>query len=364
MSDQFFTPPSVAKSLVSFLRKKNEECIADFAAGDGELLRAAQCKWPDARFVATDIDRRFVGKLRRRFPSWSVGNCDFLSQRSRNACNALRELKSGASLILLNPPFTCRGSKTHCVEFGGAEMRCSTAMAFVLNSLSCLSIAGRLVAVMPASSLTSQKDSRAWRVLSAEYSIRTIATYDLTTFNNCAANTIVVRLRRGRGEAKVPSLIGHQSVGERLRFPVAIIRGCVPMHVAKNGLAGPPFGIVHTTDLRGRKLTSVQHSIREKRRSVIGPAVLIPRVGRPSIAKCVLYLGRKPIVLSDCVYALRCNSSQDAMALRERMINAMDMVSSHYHGTCAPYLTVRDLSAILGKLGVSEVSVDLDGASP
>ncbi len=356
MPDQFFTPRSVARRLVSFFRSETQSCIADFSAGDGELLRAAMEKWPNARYVATDVDDSCVATLRCNHPAWSVGKCDFLNQRSRRASRLLRDMVGTTSLVLLNPPFSCRGNQVERVDTQFDTIRCSVSMAFVLNSIPYLSPTGRLVAVLPASSRTSQKDRAAWNHIQESFSVRTVAEFGLRTFRGCAARTLIVRLQRA------PSNHVSQDNGlcakEALAIQAKIVRGTVPMHAARNGLAGPGFSFVHTTDLKGEKISDPQRSIRQCRRFTVGPSVLMPRVGRPSPDKCVLYLRRRRIVLSDCVYAIRCTTTSDAELLHRTLLSQWDNVAQRYSGTCAPYLTVVSLRDVLVQLGVEITGIE------
>src|SRR5579872_1794059 len=108
MRDQYFTPGPVAEAIVARLRSQSESIVADFAAGDGELLRAAQKRWPQARIVAADIDAACVRRLRRLHPKWTIHNHDFLHCDPRHGAARLFHALGEISLILLNPPFSQR----------------------------------------------------------------------------------------------------------------------------------------------------------------------------------------------------------------------------------------------------------------
>ena len=307
-------------------------------------------KWPNARYVATDVDDSCVARLRRNHPAWSVGKCDFLSQRSRRASRLLRDMVGTASLVLLNPPFSCKGNQTERVDTQFHTIRCSVSMAFVLNSVPYLSPIGRLVAILPASSRTSQKDRAAWDYIQESFSVRSVAEFGLGTFPGCAARTVIIRMQRPplKHTPQDNGLCANQS----LSIQAKIVRGTVPMHAARNGLKGPGFSFVHTTDLNGEKISHPQHSIQQCRRYTVGPSVLLPRVGHPSADKCVLYLRRRRVVLSDCVYAIRCTTTSEAQLLRKALLSQWDNVAQRYTGTCAPYLTLASLRDVLVQLGV------------
>ena len=61
--------------------------------------------------VGTDIDCRAVRKLRKVSESWRTGVCDFMNPRSRQSSPVLRSLNGRTNLVLLNPPFSCRGGQ-------------------------------------------------------------------------------------------------------------------------------------------------------------------------------------------------------------------------------------------------------------
>ncbi|KGD75089.1 hypothetical protein HA49_07415 [Tatumella morbirosei] len=56
MNDAHFTPDSLAAEMLSYLPVEFEpEIIADFAAGHGSLLKAANQKWSKSTIIANDI---------------------------------------------------------------------------------------------------------------------------------------------------------------------------------------------------------------------------------------------------------------------------------------------------------------------
>ena len=129
--------------------------IADFAAGDGALLTAACAVWPKAKAFALDIDNLALRRLRYRNPSWSIGRCDFLSEDSRGKSIPLQAVKGNTDVILLNPPFSCRGASRFKLKLNGRELCCSKAMAFVLLATEYLAVDGQIVAILPESTFLS-----------------------------------------------------------------------------------------------------------------------------------------------------------------------------------------------------------------
>jgi predicted RNA methylase len=351
-SDRFYTPPHVADVMLSCVSDRSPRTVADFAAGDGALLELAGKRWRRAQLVANDIDRTAARGLRAKHDDWRVETCDFLGPRVRNTGGRLADLVGTTSLILLNPPFSCRGHSTQRVRIDDVVHSCSTAMAFVLTSFAFLRRHGILVAVLPSGTLNSEKDQGALQWLRSRAEVSIIQQNGRQTFPGCNPRTAIVRITRvknGDGNAK--------SVREKpLQSPsveVSISRGCMPIYLveprSRNARMLP---MLHTTNIkRGRVLPS--HLMTGKwTRTISGPAVLLPRVGRPTPDKVALYESVAPIVLSDCVFALQCLTVDAAEIVRDRLLGAWDSIAASYGGTCAPYLTLRRLTDALNELGI------------
>ena len=167
MIDEIFTPPDLANDLVELATAHGRELgiVADFAAGDGALLRAAAQTQPNLQVVGLDISRTTVRKLRAVTPFWQIGACDFLNPRSRASSPILRRNRGRVSTVLLNPPFSCRGARREQVSLGGERLTCSVAMAFILTAVKYLSPNGQIVAVAPRGMEKAERDEAAWDLL-------------------------------------------------------------------------------------------------------------------------------------------------------------------------------------------------------
>ena len=83
----------------------------------------------------------------------------------------------------------------------------------------------------------------------------------------------------------------------------------------------------------------------------MGPAVLLPRVGRPSVEKIAVLDNGVGVAISDCVIALACASDTAALEVRGRLVQKWPRLEQLYTGTGAPYLTVESIHKLLGYLG-------------
>jgi len=355
IADHFWTPPSLARSLLRFVTIENPVCIADVAVGDGRLLTCALEKWPAAEVLATDIDRRLVGVLKRTQPTWKVGKADFLRRRSVAHCSALRENVGKIALVLMNPPFSCRGASRVHAELDGIDVECSPAVAFVVSAAAFLSPYGQVIAILPAGCVTSDRDRAAWRVLRSRGSVRIVARHPKGTFAECSPRTVVLHFELNGASSRRRRARAPRAGADRRREAkgtVELVRGTLQMHAASESKSKAAPVLIHTTSLRGRRL-DLARTIRTDsgRWSTSGPAVLLPRVGEPSVEKVVLVRETRRFVLSDCVLALRTGKPKEAEALYRKLIVEWDALGRLYQGTGARFVTCRRLTRFLGRVG-------------
>lgn len=344
MLDKHYTPPIIAADLISAARIEAPKLVADFAAGHGELLRQAATRWTTASMLATDVDSRALRHLRATQKEWSTFRADFLNERTRDS--VLSDFRGRVDLVVLNPPFSCRGASFHTATFQNIDLRCSTALAFIIGSLSYLSPTGELVAVMPRGSLRSEKDSRCWSFIRRIFDVSVRAEFGRQTFPDLAVKSVIIRVSR-RADRTLACVEG------RNRFAVTAVvrRGTVQVHRAevsrRRSVGALPF--VHTTNLQNNRIDQPCW-IRSKHSVVAGPAVLLPRVGRPDHRKFVILREAETVVLSDCVFAVLCESNVSAHELLQSIIEHRDVIYDAYGGTCAPYLTITHLQDALCRI--------------
>ena len=171
--DQYNTCPSLVDEV--FLRLDFDlqpKIIADFAAGKGALLDAAFTRWHKAKIVGIDCDPSCVSYLKRKNPKWIIGQCNFLSERSINRCQALNNLDRKIDLVLLNPPFSAKHTKVVRTLFHNSLLACSMGIAFVLNSTRFLNASGRVICLLPISTLQSERDTPAWIKIRTFYDVK------------------------------------------------------------------------------------------------------------------------------------------------------------------------------------------------
>ena len=350
--DTHYTPAELATQLVGSVRLDNPRVIADFTAGEGSLLNAASARWPHAKLVATDIDSHAVLQLKDRGEQWTVGQCDFLSSRSRAACRALRGLAGAADLVLLNPPFSVRGAKRVDVRYANHRLKCSPAMAFAVNALPFLRPGGEARLILPAGALVSIRDQDAWRAMRAQYSVGVIGQAGRGSFPSCASNGVLVAVGpHERSAEAIPELYSAPLASKSgLHIDAQMARGGFQMHHVRDDGDGPV--LVHSSELQDGRVILNGRRGRGRTPTISSPAILLPRVGRLTPQKVAVFEGSTCVMLSDCVVAIVPENGQQVSELRRRIVDAFDRLEAAYVGTGAPHITLCRLADFLRTIGV------------
>ncbi len=329
-------------------RRRELGVVADFAAGDGALLRAASQRQPNLDVVGLDIRRTTVRKLQAANSSWQIGSCDFLNPRSRASSPVLRRNRGRVSTVLLNPPFSCRGARREQVRFGDKRFTCSIAMAFIVTAVDYLSSDGQVIAVAPRGVEKSERDEAAWEFLHSMGTVEIVGYRARGTFPGTALRSLLLRFTMGSSTVRRRAL-RHLVATQGKRPIVSLVRGTVQMHRARVTSAGTP--LVHTTDLLNGQLRPELRKTTVSGRSCCGPVVLVPRVGRPMLSKVVRLALRSDLMLSDCVIALECDSEDDSIKVQRVIEERWDEFEDSYGGSCAPYISLKALQNVLGRFG-------------
>lgn len=334
--------------MVNSICHRPQGLVADFSVGGGELLRAAAARWPKADLFGTDIDGKTIARLRRKYKAWTLAKCDFLADARR--CSALDLVEGSVGLVLLNPPFSCRGGTRFSVQFGRESVSASAALTFLIRALPFLHLKGVALVLMPAGSLTSEKDTAAWEMISQEYVVTLIAENAKNTFHPYVAKTVLVRVQRRQQKLRVAKLL-ERSLGRSLRdVSIVIRRGSNQVHELKQSAKGKLYRVVHSTCLRSGKATGSVGYVKRPKADLNTHAVLISRVGIPTQTKLVKHSG-SPICLSDCVIALAVSSEDDLKVLWSFCNVYWNGLAALYSGTGAPYITIKRLISFLEQNG-------------
>ena len=345
--DQFYTPEGLASLLVSVSTLNRVEKIADFAAGNGALLKAALARWPDAKVAGMDVDPYAIAELARAIPAAELEQNDFfaVSEQTQSVPASPDRL---FDLVLLNPPFSCRGSAAFTVTLGGQTFKASRALAFVARALPFLNASGELIAILPSSCLTSERDRSLRGALHERWDFVTIGSSHSDAFRRCSVTVDIVKLtRRSAGSTSplapdVPRSNISRGRLQLMRGSLANSRGSFEPH-------GAPF--VHSTDLAQGRIGPLSRWYANATKSVAGSALLFPRVGRMRFDKLVHKQDSRTIILSDCVIACKTPDRLDESALLDLMQRDWSNFSRLWAGSCAPYVTMSRLQEAFMLLG-------------
>lgn len=333
--DSFYTPTPLADRLISYIGKKTIRNVIDFCVGDGELLKSVLKHRKNLKVFGTDISVEAIRKLSVDRPNFILGCCDFRKDESIASVSFLKD--TSFDLILLNPPFTCKGSVVEKVEIEGKQFKVSTAMLFLLRSLRFLSEIGGIYAIVPISVVYSEKDKKAWEYLKANYNAIVLEEASRVYFaDKCSPNIALIYVGKYRKKG-----IPDKRIGIFSNLPVTdVVRGQLRTNnvLYCNKKSSVPF--IHTTNIQQGKLVNVKHVI-VKGSTFEGFGVVIPRVCNPKTPKASVLDGTCSYVLSDCIIALKTVSLGDAIMVRDFIESHWELFKDIYKGTGAQYTTLK-----------------------
>lgn len=347
-ADAFYTPPRVARTVVSPLLDFRSTTCVDGSCGAGSLLAAfRELRGKSARCYGMDSDSVVIRRLRRLKPSWVLSRGDLLNRQSAQCCAVIR---AGVDfdVAVANPPFSMGASKGVLYELADRRLRCSVAAAHIVTALRLFRPKRAMSAIVPESFLYSDLDEPVRQLLRTRWDLQTVIELDRTTFSGAHASSAVVLLTSvGEGETDATP------VGTRRDIDCVLIRGGLPVHEVREASSGTRY--VHTRDLT--HAIARRHALRRVRplrRGVArGHVVLLPRVGIPIRDQIAALTFAKPIQLSDCVIALACKTRQDSQKLSSLLRRQTPALTASYRGTGARYITMGRLQRWLARHGVA-----------
>lgn len=342
--DSYYTPTALAQQLVDYVTAERVRKAIDFCVGDGDLLKAVVRRYADAELYGTDISDETIGKLKCEHDDWTTEVCDFRDDESVGNVQFLHD--NSFDLIVLNPPFTCKGSVVEHIEFEGQTFKVSTAMFFLMRALRFLSDDGGLYAILPISCVRSEKDQAAWNYL-CEHHNACVLDYPSRIYfsSKCSPRIALVYV----GNYKVE---GHQPVAcaDFTKLPVTdVVRGSVRMQGLQYVDTKGSLRLIHTTNIQNGKLVNIQRIARQPQLIVNGNGVVIPRVCNPNPNKIALLNANYTYHLSDCVIVIRTNTRVEAQQVKDFILANWSDFRTLYTGTGAQYTTLARVKKLFGK---------------
>lgn len=341
--DSYYTPIPIAEKLVSYITENNINNVIDFCVGDGVLLKTVKKKFYDVNLYGTDISSDAITLIKKEYPNWSLGVCDFRDDKSIAKIHFLRKTKF--DIIMFNPPFTCKGSVIERINIEKKEFKVSTAMMFILKSIKYLSPRGGIYAILPISCIYSQKDRDAWNFLKSNYNACVLEESIRVCFEKkCSPNIVLVYI----GKNKRSSYIKNQTADFTKLSVENVSRGHIRMQNLTYSTSIKALPLIHTTNIQKGQLVNLKHIIPRTQQCVGGFGVVIPRVCNPNHNKVALLDGHQNYLLSDCVIVLKTSTMESAAKIKEYIINNWSSFKSIYKGTGAQYTTLERVKALFG----------------
>ena len=184
-------------------------------------------------------------------------------------------------LIVLNPPFSF--DRTQRVHARGRfdHIECSVAFAFLLTAMNYLSSQGEMLAVMPTSTLKSDRDTVARKYLSLHFKSRIISEPRYDRFSGLDVSTYLVAVSRKRSRGV--SLSPCQSILKR-NSGWTISRGRISVKRADRIEQSGLHGWIHTTSIKASKIrvryALPKYCLIKDQRFLPSNSIIIPRVGK------------------------------------------------------------------------------------
>jgi 16S rRNA G966 N2-methylase RsmD len=303
------------------------------------IVKSCKKKWGNATFYGNDISKKVIKLLKKNYPEWILENCDFLNIIAKTK---LKLFNNKFDVILLNPPFSCRGSKKNKIIFDEIEFNISTAMAFFVESIKYLNKDGVLYAILPQSVAYSQKDEKIRNYLYEKYNFIIINEINKQEFEKCSPNIIIAAVNDKTLSIKNNTF---KQINTRINN-LKILRGNISMHNIITTKKGS-LALIHSTNIKNNKIEGVKYMVKKEYSKIIGPALLICRVGQPNQKKICIIPSKKEYALSDCVIGIMTNSANDCKKLKNIIINNWSYFLNLYKGTGAKYVTIERIKYFL-----------------
>lgn len=357
MVDSYYSPEWLADCIAGWMPSGMKGAILDPSVGQGALLAGVERRFRRrVELYGMDIDQNATSILSKSNPHWNLGRVNFLSERSRRSSSVWNSVRKNVPLaaVVLNPPFSYRGGAGLACRYRGFDGLLSPAAAFVAVVLQELRPIFGVWAVLPNGILAGRRCREFWEEVEKTHIVRIEQVLPSTAFVGARANTSIVSIipriaPLGSQSGVTPTGETHLLVNQSgVCRCVEVVRGRVPTYKSwPVRECDTPF--LHTPDILSRNQRATR--LAPSQLATTGEFVLLPRVGNPVPLKIGIHRGAYPVVLSDCVYALR-PVNQSAVSDFHRIILASSSnFADKYVGTGALHLSIGAVSEALREIG-------------
>ncbi len=201
------------------------------------------------------------------------------------------------------------------------------------------------MAVLPIGVSISERDANLMAYLKNVYDFRIHKKVTGVSFAGKEPNVILAELCRPQ---MMSTYVPKKSIKRIYDF---LHRGCRNVVDVKDLKAKNGIRFIHTTNLIGNKLVDTKVRLsQDKARVLVGPAVLVPRVGTPNVTKVVVIGERKKYILSDCVIAILARDDSSAYHIQDILVSKRNSFCRLYAGTGARFITLSRLGKYIEKV--------------
>jgi hypothetical protein len=375
-----YDTPDIVASLLRKYAPKKMSSLLDPATGSGVLIRPFLKTNPKLRAICIDVDKvatAFVADEFKDYRHVKVFTDDFLRWAGKDAGKQF-------DCIVMNPPFAAR--KQHRVKIlvpvCGEKKRAtfvSSESAFVYAALTMLRVGGRLLAIVPASIVSTESGLWLRKMLLKSGAVRLVHELPPRTFAGVDGKIFVLIYEHGAKQRAI-SIRNHRlrepdeialsrsMIIENPRFDFAFHESIIWYRKLRSlsGFAWKTFGsvadcwrgeidspftsddVLHTTNF------STFRPSRESKDGWLKPVrrgdLIVKRVGRDCAKSWLPYLHKNEAPCSDCIFVVRpkphIHSLNLLFALRV-LTSSQKGAPLIEHGVGAAYLTRNSLQSLM-----------------
>ncbi|VVP95476.1 hypothetical protein PS914_03534 [Pseudomonas fluorescens] len=371
--EQYYTEEGIGERLASMLPPMTPLHCIELSAGEGALLLPIVRMWPNIGVTTCELDPENVSKLKSSFKGEHY-NIDVLSE-SFEAVFTGRF--SGFDFAVSNPPFSWRKLSAYDISvlerfelldvFSGSRVR--SEVLFILQYVRLMADSACVAFILPELIICSAALAKFRSRLLRFCNVFAVAEISSGAFKGTEAKTYILILKKGElvNNFIYTDISGVSVVKKQADFHLGLKEvniECQPLADSdefsiKRGqfsgkecrLLGLPY--YHTSGFSDSAKGVIPIPL--KSTLILGKKVLvatkgdilISRVGSRVVGRAVV-VGEGEYLVSDCVFRVRFSSSvNSSIFLKYWMDHCFSRVVSQARGTCAKYITMRDLTVYL-----------------
>lgn len=383
---QYYTEAYFGSLLVDRFCDEAIKTAVELGVGQGALLSAVTCRWPNVRYISVDIDPNHQQYTREGNSIHAHYCADALEIELSSIIGIAPEQ---ADLVVCNPPFVTPkwrpAFETILQRVGfptpNAALTIGADILFLAQNLWILKKSGQLGIIVPDSLVSGAKNRKLREILVSQHCVKEVIELPPKAFSGAEVKTYIIKLKKEHaadpnitllrcnedGALDKPIYISTAEGSARLDYShyafksskayallkqfepdstLRVLRGSISMSKAKKN----SLKILHTTDLRqDLDLENLDISTdflpppHCKEVIIRAGDVLIGRVGRNLERKIALVRSGKAIA-SDCIYVLRSDTHSGELLYKSLASpNGAQWLKAHMRGACVKFINKCDL---------------------